>query len=279
MREIDVIEVEKAIYDLCLQANVFLPEDVKAAINQSEKKECGIARSVMQIIQENIKVAESDKMPLCQDTGMVVVFLEIGQDVHLTGGWLYDSINTGVAAAYKDGYYRASVVEDPIKRDNTGTNTPAIINTEIVPGDKIHIIVAPKGFGSENMGALAMLKPAQGIEGIKSFVLDTVARADANPCPPIVVGIGIGGTMDRCALLAKKALMRSFNQSNSSEHLALLEKELLVEINKLNIGPQGLGGKTTALAVAIESFPTHIAGLPVCVNINCHVARHAEMTL
>ena len=233
-----------------------------------------IGKKVLGQLQDNLHIAQEDTIPICQDTGMAVVFLEIGQEVHFEGGSLTDAVNEGVRQGYVDGYLRKSVVKDPLRRVNTGDNTPAMLYIELVPGDKIELTVAPKGFGSENMSRIAMLKPSDGIEGVKNFILKTAEEAGPNPCPPIVIGVGIGGTFDKAALLAKKALMRSTDERNADEFYAELENEMLRKVNALGIGPQGFGGKTTALAVNIEAMPTHIAGLPVAVNINCHVTRH-----
>ena len=260
---------------LCIEANEHLPEDVKCAIKTARKEEDGeIAKGILDNIIENYEIADRENVPICQDTGMAVVFMEIGQDVHITGGDLTECVNEGVRQGYTDGYLRKSVVKDPIRRGNTGDNTPAILYTEIVPGEQIKITVGPKGFGSENMSRIMMFKPSVGLEGIKDFIIETVRFAGPNPCPPMVVGVGIGGTFDRCALLAKKALMRPLGSSNKDPFYADLEKELLLKINSLGIGPQGLGGRTTAIGLNIETFPTHIAGMPCAVNINCHVTRH-----
>lgn len=254
-----------------------MPKDVDDKIVQCREVETwNIAREVLQTIEENIHIARKENIPLCQDTGMACIFIEMGQDVHVIGGSLEDAINEGVAEGYKEGYLRKSIVSDPIERINTEDNTPAVIYYNIVQGNKIKITVAPKGFGSENMSKIAMLKPADGLEGIKNFILDVVKEAGPNPCPPIVVGVGIGGTFDKCAYLSKKALLRSINLGNKNKFYKDLEEELLEKINSLGIGPQGFGGKTTALAVNIETFPTHIAGLPVAVNVSCHVTRHKE---
>ncbi|MDS1003732.1 fumarate hydratase [Clostridium sporogenes] len=277
MREISVSAIKKVVKKLCIEANYYLPKDVDDKIVQCRKEEnWDIAKEVLQTIEENIHIARKENMPLCQDTGMACIFIEIGQDVHIIGGLMEDAINEGVAEGYKEGYLRKSVVSDPIERINTGDNIPAVIYYNIVKGDKVKITVAPKGFGSENMSRIAMLKPADGLEGIKKFILDTVKEAGPNPCPPIIVGVGIGGTFDKCAYLSKKALLRPIDLSNGNNFYKDLEKELLEEINRLGIGPQGFGGETTALAVNIETFPTHIAGLPVAVNISCHVTRHKE---
>ena len=275
MREIQCSKITEVIRKLCIEANEHLPEDVKCAIKTARKEEDGeIAKGILDNIIENYEIADRENVPICQDTGMAVVFMEIGQDVHITGGDLTECVNEGVRQGYTDGYLRKSVVKDPIRRGNTGDNTPAILYTEIVPGEQIKITVGPKGFGSENMSRIMMFKPSAGLAGIKDFIIETVKFAGPNPCPPMVVGVGIGGTFDRCALLAKKALMRPLGSSNKDPFYADLEKELLLKINSLGIGPQGLGGRTTAIGLNIETFPTHIAGMPCAVNINCHVTRH-----
>ena len=275
MREIQCSKITEVVRKLCIEANEHLPEDVKCAIKTARKEEDGeIAKGILDNIIENYEIADRENVPICQDTGMAVVFMEIGQDVHITGGDLTECVNEGVRQGYIDGYLRKSVVKDPIRRGNTGDNTPAILYTEIVPGEQIKITVGPKGFGSENMSRIMMFKPSAGLEGIKDFIIETVKFAGPNPCPPMVVGVGIGGTFDRCALLAKKALMRPLGSSNKDPFYADLEKELLLKINSLGIGPQGLGGRTTAIGLNIETFPTHIAGMPCAVNINCHVTRH-----
>ena len=275
MREIDVSLITETIEKLCIEANESLPGDVREALDNCRAAETNeLARGILDNIIENYKIADSERVPICQDTGMACIFLEIGQDVHLTGGDLYTAVNEGVRRGYDKGYLRKSVVADPIRRGNTGDNTPAIITTDIVPGDKVKITVAPKGFGSENMSAVRMLKPSHGVEGIKDFIIETVRTAGPNPCPPMVVGVGIGGNFDRVALLAKRALLRPIDIRNEDPYYADLEAELLKEINELDIGPQGFGGYTTALGVNIETMPTHIAGMPVAVNISCHVTRH-----
>lgn len=277
MREINVNEITKTVKELCMEANYFLSDDIKEALENNRKKESwALAGDILEQIIINGKIAAEDRVPICQDTGMACVFLEVGQDIHIVGGNIEEAINEGVRQGYEEGYLRKSVVKDPINRINTKDNTPAMIYYEIVPGDKIKITVAPKGFGSENMSRIAMLKPSDGIEGIKSFIIDTVKAAGPNPCPPMVVGIGIGGTFDKAAYLAKKALLRPINQYNENIYYKELEEELLSSINELGIGPQGFGGATTALGVNIEVLPTHIAGLPVAVNINCHATRHKE---
>lgn len=274
MREIDSSLISEVVARLCIDANYHLPPDMKRQIISSSKEESWETASIIldQII-ENFNIADENLQPICQDTGLACVFLSIGQDVHIKGN-LEEAINEGVRKGYSQGYLRKSVVSDPLNRVNTGDNTPAMIYYDICPGDKIKITVAPKGFGSENMSQIKMLKPSDGIDGVKDFVIKVVEDAGPNPCPPIVVGVGIGGTFDKAAYLAKKALMRPVDQRNSEAFYAELEEELLEKINALGIGPQGFGGKTTALAVNIEKFPTHIAGLPVAVNINCHVTRH-----
>lgn len=275
MREIEVEKVTKVIEKLCIEANEHLPEDVKDAIRNCRACEDGeIAKGVLDDIIENFEIADRECVPVCQDTGMACVFLEIGQDVHFVGGNLTEAINEGVRRGYEHGYLRKSVVKDPILRGNTGDNTPAMIYTEIVDGEQVKITLGPKGFGSENMSAIRMLKPSAGLQGIKDFILETVENAGPNPCPPMVVGVGIGGTFDKAALLAKKALMRPLDSSNENPYYADLEKEMLEKINELGIGPQGFGGRTTAIGLNIETLPTHIAGMPCAVNINCHVTRH-----
>lgn len=280
MREINVKEVENAVRNLSIEANYYVGEDIKDALIEFKKNEpFKIAKEVLDKIILNDEIACKEQMPMCQDTGMACVFLEIGQDVHFVGGLLEDAINEGVRRGYEEGYLRKSVVKDPIDRVNTKDNTPAIIYYDIVPGDKVKITLAPKGFGSENMSRIGMLKPADGLEGVKKFIIDTVEQAGPNPCPPMVIGVGIGGTFDKAAYLAKKALLRPINVRNSNEFYKNLEEELLEKINKLGIGPQGFGGRTTALGLNIETYPTHIAGLPVAVNINCHATRHKDITL
>lgn len=280
MREVNIEKIISAVEKLCIEANYYLCDDIKNAIEKGlAKEESPLGKDIISKILKNADLAKEKEMPICQDTGMAVVFFDIGQDTIITGGDITEAINEGVRRGYKKGYLRKSVVKDPLMRENTKDNTPAIIHYNIVPGDKIKITVAPKGFGSENMSQLKMLKPSDGIEGVKKVVLDAVSSAGANPCPPIVVGIGIGGTMEKAAFLAKKSLIRPLNVKNNNEFYRSLEDELLNKINALGIGPQGLGGRTTALAVNIETFPTHIAGLPVAVNINCHVTRHKEICL
>ena len=275
VREIEAAKITDTVKRLCIQANVILPEDVKNCIIKRKSEEnWAPAREILDRIEENFELAAAENVPICQDTGVACVFLEIGQEVHIAGGDITQAVNEGVRQGYAEGYLRKSVVRDPLDRVNTGDNTPAMIYYDIVPGDKIKITVSPKGFGSENMSQIKMLRPSDGIEGVKAFVLKAVEEAGPNPCPPIIVGVGIGGTFDKAALLAKKALLRETGTPSADPLYAKLEEELLEKINALGIGPQGFGGKTTALAVAVEHYPTHIAGLPVAVNINCHVARH-----
>lgn len=277
MREIDVNLIKETVAQLCVDANKKLPCDLeKLIISNIEAETSEPARGVMNDLADNIVAAQKLDIPICQDCGMAVVFLEIGQDVHFVGGELYNAVNDGVSKGYKEGYLRCSVVGDPLFRVNTGDNTPAVIHTSIVPGENIKITVAPKGFGSENMSCLKMFTPASGREDIIEYVLDCVANAGGNPCPPIVLGIGIGGDFEQCAYLAKKALCRNVSSKNENEFYAQMEEEILRLINCLNVGPQGFGGKTTALSVNIETAPTHIAGLPVAVNFGCHVTRHCS---
>ncbi len=278
MREINVEEITKTVEKLCIESNYYLPQDVKKALEDAmNKEESPLGAEILSDILKNQEIARTNDVPICQDTGLAVIFLELGQDVRLVGGNLNDAIDEGVKRGYTNGYLRKSAVDDPfIVRKNTGDNTPAIIHTKIVPGENIKLILAPKGGGSENMSALAMLKPSDGVKGIKKFVLDTVEKAGSNPCPPIIVGVGIGGTIEKTTLIAKQSLLRKVGDHNPNPKVAEIEKELLDEINKLGIGPQGFGGRTTALAVNIETFPAHIASMPVAVNIQCHVARHQE---
>ena len=280
MKEIHVSKIIESVKELCISSNYFLGDDLKDSLEKAKEEEnWSIAKSVLENIVLNADLAKNEKMPICQDTGMACVFIDIGQEVHIIGGLLEDAINEGVRRGYEEGYLRKSVVGDPIERINTKDNTPAVIYYNVISGDKLKITVAPKGFGSENMSAIKMLKPSDGLEGVKEFVLDTVSKAGPNPCPPIVIGIGIGGTFDKAAALAKRALVRKINENHSNPFYAELEEELLSKVNALGIGPQGFGGKTTALGVNIEVYPTHIAGLPVAVNINCHATRHAEIEL
>ncbi len=280
MREVNVGLITDCIRNLSIEANYFLGSDIKEALEKSRKEETWhLAGDVLDKIIVNSEIASSEKIPMCQDTGMACVFLEIGQDVHFVGGNLEEAINEGIRRGYEEGFLRKSVVQDPIHRVNTKDNTPAIIYYDIVDGDKVKITLAPKGFGSENMSKIGMLKPSDGLEGVKKFILDTVKAAGPNPCPPMVIGVGIGGTFDKAAYLAKKALIRPINIRNKDEFYRKLEEEMLEEVNKLGIGPQGFGGKTTALGLNIETYPTHIAGLPVAVNINCHATRHKEIVI
>ena len=281
MRIVKTKTITNAVADLCIKSNYELPKDVIGKIKEAKAKEKSeLGNYCFLQILRNLRIAKMKKVPICQDTGMVVVFVEIGQDVHITGGTLSDAINEGVRIGYERGYLRKSIVDDPIFiRKNTGDNTPAVIHASITSGSKIKITVVPKGFGSENMSRLTVLKPTDGAEGVKKFVVDTVKQAGANPCPPIIVGVGIGGTIEKAAMLSKQALIRSLNKSNVDAKMAGLEKQILIEINKLNIGPQGFGGSITALSVNIETYPTHIAGLPVAVNIGCYVSRHASVIL
>jgi len=279
MREISAVQITEVVKRLCIEANCHLPQDMKDCITACRQAEpWAPAQEILDRIIENFEIADERPQPICQDTGVACVFLEIGQDVHVNGD-LSEAINEGVRQGYTEGYLRKSVVRDPLDRVNTGDNTPAMIYYDIVPGDGLKITVAPKGFGSENMSQTKMLKPSDGLQGVKDFILKVVEDAGPNPCPPIVVGVGVGGTFDKAAFLAKKALMRSVDERNADPFYADLEKEMLEKINALGIGPQGFGGKTTALAVNIEKFPTHIAGLPVAVNINCHVTRHKTEVL
>ena len=280
MREISVTQITDAVERLCIDANTHLPGDVKCAIARCRACEDGIiAQGVLDKIIENYEIADSENVPICQDTGMACVFLEIGQDVHLVGGDLAQAVDEGVRRGYDKGYLRKSVVADPVRRGNTGDNTPAMLYTEIVPGEQVKITVAPKGFGSENMSAIRMFKPSADLQGIKDFILETVENAGPNPCPPMVVGVGIGGTFDKAALLAKKALMRPLDVRNPDPYYAQLETEMLEKVNALGIGPQGFGGRTTAIGLNIETMPTHIAGMPCAININCHVTRHKTEVL
>ena len=279
MRELMAEKITETVARLCIEANCHLPEDVKSCIQSCRQQETWeTAVDILDRISENYKIAEGENCPICQDTGVACVFLKIGQDVHIVGD-LTEAVNAGVRQGYRDGYLRKSVVRDPLDRVNTGDNTPAMLYTELVPGDRVEITVAPKGFGSENMSAIKMLRPSDGVEGVIDFVVQTVKEAGPNPCPPIVVGVGIGGTFDKAAYLAKKALLRPLDSANEMPYYQALEQTLLEKINALGIGPQGFGGKTTALKVNIETYPTHIAGLPVAVNINCHVTRHKTEVL
>ena len=280
MREINVATITQNIKEMCIEANHFLTDDMKKVFNQAvDSEESPLGKQVLCQLKENLQIAGDDMIPICQDTGMAVVFINVGQEVHLTGGDITDAINEGVRQGYVEGYLRKSVVKDPIYRENTKDNTPAVIHFNIVPGDKVDITVAPKGFGSENMSRVFMLKPADGIEGVKDAILTAVRDAGPNACPPMVVGVRIGGTFEKCAWMAKKALTRNLDEESDVPYVRELEKEMLEKINKLGIGPGGLGGTNTALAVNIETYPTHIAGLPVAVNICCHVNRHSHRVL
>lgn len=275
MRNVHVSEITRNIKEMCIEANHFLSEDMSAAMkNAVQTEESPLGKQILNQLQENLQIAGEDMIPICQDTGMAVVFLEIGQDVHLEGGSVEDAVNEGVRQGYVEGYLRKSVVKDPIIRENTKDNTPAVIHYSIAPGEKVRIKVAPKGFGSENMSRVFMLKPADGIEGVKNAVLTAVKDAGPNACPPLVVGVGVGGTFEKCALMAKEALTREVVTHSEIEWVKDLEEEILQKINNLGIGPGGLGGTTTALAVNVNTYPTHIAGLPVAINICCHVNRH-----
>lgn len=276
MRIIKSSQITEIVRDMCIKANIYLGEDVVESLKENKEKENSeLGKNILNILIKNCEIAKEKQMPICQDTGMAVFFVSIGQDVHVEGKNISDAINEGVKQGYEDGFLRKSVVT-PIDRKNTQDNTPAIIHYDIVEGDKITIEFAPKGFGSENMSKMKMLKPSDGIKGIQNFIIDTVKEAGPNPCPPIVVGVGIGGTIEKCAQIAKKSLLRDIGEHNKDENIKKLEIQILKEINNLGIGPQGLGGNTTALAVNVETFPTHIAGLPVVVNINCHAARHKK---
>lgn len=280
MREVNVDKVTENIKEMCIEANHFLTDDMKKVFkNAVVSEESPLGKQVLNQLNENLDIAANDMIPICQDTGMAVVFINVGQDVHFTNGNITDAINEGVRQGYVNGYLRKSVVNDPIIRENTKDNTPAVIHYNIVPGDKVDITLAPKGFGSENMSRIFMLKPADGIEGVKNAILTAVKDAGPNACPPMVVGVGIGGTFEKCALLAKKALTRNVEEESPVEYVRELEREMLDKINRLGIGPGGLGGTQTALAINIETYPTHIAGLPVAVNICCHVNRHAHRVI
>ena len=280
MRTLNVEEISKNIKEMCIEANHFLSKDMDIAMkNAVSTEKSPLGKKILSQLQDNLKIAGKDMIPICQDTGMAVVFLEIGQDVHFEGGNLEDAVNEGIRRGYVDGYLRKSVVKDPILRENTKDNTPGIIHYKIFPGDQVKIKVAPKGFGSENMSRVFMLKPADGIEGVKEKILEAVRDAGPNACPPMVVGVGIGGTFEKCALMAKEALTREVGSHSEIPYVKELEEELLERINKIGIGPGGLGGSTTALAVNVNTYPTHIAGLPVAVNICCHVNRHVIRTI
>ena len=279
MREINVNDIASNIKEMCIEANYFLEDDIKNSLFKAEKEETSeVGKSVLNQLHQNLDIAESEMIPICQDTGMAVVFLDIGQDVYFVGGDLTDAVNRGVREGYEEGYLRKSVVEDPVERVNTKDNTPAIIHMNIVPGDKVKITVSPKGFGSENMSRIFMLKPADGLDGIKKAIIETVREAGPNACPPFIVGVGIGGDFEKSAILAKRALTRGLDEESASPYrkpyLDELEKELLEEINKIGLGPAGLGGRKTALGINIETYPTHIAGMPLAINMCCHVNRH-----
>ncbi len=280
MRTLNVREVTENVKEMCIEANHFLPQDMKCALLKAvNSEEAPLGRQVLEQLRENMEIAGNDMIPICQDTGMAVIFMDVGQDVHFEGGFVENAVNEGVRQGYTEGFLRKSVVQDPIFRENTKDNTPAVVHYSIVPGDQVKITVAPKGFGSENMSRVFMLKPSDGIEGVKNAVITAVKDAGPNACPPMVVGVGIGGTFEKCAFMAKKALTRAVGVYSEIPYVRELEKELLEKINKLGIGPGGLGGTTTALAVNINTYPTHIAGLPMAVNICCHVNRHIVRTL
>lgn len=280
MRTINTELITQQIKEMCMEVNIHLSEDVKSAILKArEKEESSLGQQILGQLEENMDIADKTKIPICQDTGMTVVFLKVGQDVHFEGTYIEDAINQGIREGYQEGYLRKSVVKDPVDRVNTKDNTPGVIHYEIVPGDQVEITVAPKGFGSENMSRLYMLKPADGLDGIRNAILETVKLAGPNACPPIVVGVGIGGTFEKCAILAKKALTRDLNSSSEIPYVKALEEEMLDKINALGIGPAGLGGRVTALGINIETYPTHIAGMPVAVNICCHVNRHIRRVI
>lgn len=280
MRELNVKEITEHIKEMCIEANYYLSPDMKAVFERAVAcEESPLGKQILNQLEENLEIADKDRIPICQDTGMAVVFLNVGQDVHLTGGDITEAVNEGVRQGYVEGYLRKSVVSDPILRENTKDNTPAVIHFGIIPGEQVEITVAPKGFGSENMSRVFMLKPADGIEGVKDAILTAVKDAGPNACPPMVVGVGIGGTFEKCAYLAKKALTRNLDEESPIAYVRELEQEMLEKINRLGIGPGGLGGTQTALAVNIETYPTHIAGLPVGINICCHVNRHSHRSI
>lgn len=280
MREISVQQVADAVRELCIQANCFLPQDVKAALEGAREREASpVGRAILEDLRENFTFAQEKRLPICQDTGMAVVFCDLGQEVHITGGLLSDAVNEGVSRGYTEGFLRCSVVEDPLRRVNTGDNTPAILHLRLVEGDGLDLTVAPKGFGSENMTALKMFTPSVTREGVEDYIVSAVSAAGSNPCPPVIVGVGLGGTSEQAALLAKQALLRPVDQRNPDPFYADMEARVLEKINRLGIGPQGLGGTTTALSVCILPHPTHIAGLPCAVNLGCHVTRHAHLRL
>lgn len=280
MRTINTEEIIKNVKEMCMEVNIRLSDDVKNAILEGKKKEESvIGKQILGQLEQNMGIALENQIPICQDTGMTVVFLKIGQDLHMEGGFIEDAVNEGIRQGYRDGYLRKSVVGDPLIRENTKDNTPGVVHYEIVPGDTLEITVAPKGFGSENMSRVFMLKPADGVEGVKNAIIESVEAAGPNACPPMVIGVGIGGTFEKCALLAKKALTRDLNSHSPIPHIRTLEEEMLEKVNKLGIGPGGLGGKVTAIGLNIETYATHIAGLPIAVNICCHVNRHIRRVL
>ncbi|MDP2873512.1 MAG: fumarate hydratase [Bacillota bacterium] len=280
MREVNAADITAATREMCIEACCVLPDDVRAALERARTaEESELGREVLSLLIENADIAAGQQVPLCQDTGLAIFYVEVGQEVHVTGAGLREAIDEGVRQGYRDGYLRKSVVADPFRRTNTGDNTPAVIYFDIVPGDRIKLTIAPKGAGSENMSALTMLTPADGVEGVRNFVVSRVVEAGANPCPPLVIGVGVGGTMEGAALLAKKSLVRKVGEPNPAPHLAQLEREILAAINDSGVGPQGLGGRTTALAVHVNAGPTHIACLPCAVNIQCHAARHVERVI
>ncbi|MCL1925496.1 MAG: fumarate hydratase [Defluviitaleaceae bacterium] len=279
MKEINISQVTENVAKLCISSNIFVAEDIKKALERALEREDDKAKNIIESMLENAKQAEQYRIPLCQDTGMVAVFVELGQDVRIVGGSLENAINEGIRIGYEDGYLRKSVVKDPLRRENTKDNTPAVIHYTVVEGDTFKVTISPKGFGSENMSTLKMLMPSDGLEGIKKFVIKSIVEADSNPCPPIIVGLGIGGTMEKAAIMSKQALLREIGTKNEDEYWGKIEDELLEEINKTGIGPAGFGGRTTALAVHINTYPTHIAGLPVALNIGCHVTRHMAFEL
>ena len=280
MRTISTSEITRNIKEMCMEVNIRLSDDVKRAlISSRQKEESVIGNQILGQLEENMDIAYENQIPICQDTGMTVVFLRIGQDIHIQGGLIEEAVNEGIRQGYQEGYLRKSVVGDPLIRENTRDNTPGVIHYEIIPGDQLEITVAPKGFGSENMSRVFMLKPADGIEGVKKAILETVEAAGPNACPPMVIGVGIGGTFEKCAVLAKKALTRDIGSHSNLSHIKALEEEMLERVNCLGIGPGGLGGRVTAIGLNIETYPTHIAGLPVAVNICCHVNRHIRRTL
>lgn len=280
MREVDVKTIEEAVREMCMAINYELSEDMKSALKEAQKQEeAPLGKQILDILDQNMEIAKAEQIPICQDTGMAVVFLKVGQEVHFTGGSIEDAVNEGVRRGYTDGYLRKSVVSDPLLRKNTNDNTPAVIHYEIVPGEEVKVTLAPKGFGSENMSRVYMLKPADGAEGVVDAVVDAVKKAGPNACPPVVVGVGIGGTFEKAALLSKQALARPVDQPSEKEHIRKMEQDILEKINRLEIGPAGLGGSVSCLGVNIETYPTHIAGLPVAVNLCCHVNRHISKVI